>query len=234
MVRRVSEKASKTKKNIVVVNEFPKEAGIELTMPYNFTPRDYQKNVFNYFIKENGKRAVTVWHRRAGKDLLAINTLATLATQRPGSYLHLFPYNKQAKSVIWHGMDNNGKKFLDAFPEELVVSKNENEMKLHLVNGSIYQCCGTDNLDGLIGTNPIGIVFSEYSLMSSTVWDLFARPILRLNNGWAWFIYTPRGKNHGFKLYERAKLKNDWFVEKLGINQTKLLTQADVDEDIEE
>jgi hypothetical protein len=32
-----------------------------------------------------------------------------------------------------------------------------------------------------MGTNPVGIIFSEYSLMNPVVWDYF-RPILRENN----------------------------------------------------
>jgi hypothetical protein len=57
------------------------------------------------------------------------------------------------------------------------------------------------------------------------------RPVLAENKGWAIFNYTPRGKNHGYKLYEMAKQNPAWFVEKLTIDDTKVLTLGDIDEE---
>jgi poly-beta-hydroxyalkanoate depolymerase len=45
--------------------------------------------------------------------------------------------------------------------------------------------------------------------------------ILAENGGWAVFIYTPRGKNHGHSLYQMAKKSNEWFCQNLTINDTK-------------
>jgi phage terminase large subunit len=63
---------------------------MELTMPYNFDPRWYQEPLWQY-IQGGGKRAVCVWHRRAGKDLNAIHICATKAMETVGLYWHLFP-----------------------------------------------------------------------------------------------------------------------------------------------
>jgi len=52
------------------------------------------------------------------------------------------------------------------------------------------------------------------------VWD-FLRPILRENGGWAMFIYTPRGRNHGYRLYQMARNNPDWFCQRLTIGDTK-------------
>jgi hypothetical protein len=70
-----------------------------------------------------------------------------------------------------------------------------------------------------MGTNPVGCVFSEYSLQNPDAWDLI-RPILAENGGWAVFNYTPRGRNHGFILYEMAKNNNEWFCEILTVDDT--------------
>jgi len=70
-----------------------------------------------------------------------------------------------------------------------------------------------------MGSNPVGIVFDEYSLQSPFAWH-YLSPILTENGGWAHFVYTPRGANHGQKLFLRNIDNPDWFVQKLDITQT--------------
>ena len=45
--------------------------------------------------------------------------------------------------------------------------------------------------------------------------------MLAENGGWAVFIYTPRGKNHGYTLYNMAKKADEWFCQNLTVNDTK-------------
>lgn len=189
------------------------------------------------------KRAVLVWHRRAGKDKTALNyTISQMFPEnggRIGTYYHFLPTYNQGKKIIWDGINFDGMKFMDHFPPELVASKNETEMQVTLTNGSIYQVIGTDKMDNIVGTNPVGCVFSEYSLQNPKAWDLF-RPILRENKGWALFIYTPRGRNHGKQLYEMAKNNPEWFCELRTVLDTEredgspIITAADIENDRKE
>lgn len=193
---------------------------MKITLPHNFRPREYQKLLWNYMetkegekpipTGESGKRAVAVWHRRAGKDVLTINLVATKVFERPGMYWHLLPTYKQGRAIVWNGFTREGRKFLDHFPKEIVKSKNKTEMSVEFINGAKYQVIGTDDVDSLVGTNPVGCVFSEYSLQDPGAWD-YLRPILAENGGWAIFIYTMRGKNHGYRLLEMAKRNPKWF-----------------------
>ena len=160
------------------------------------------------------KRAVAVWHRRAGKDLMAINIISTKIPERVGTYWHMLPTYKQGRAIVWNGHTRDGRAFLDHFHPDLVTSKNSTEMRMTFFNGAHYQVVGTDNIDSLVGTNPVGVVFSEYSLQDPGAWD-YIRPILAENGGWALFIYTARGRNHGFQMYEMAKGNKKWFCEKL-------------------
>jgi len=80
-----------------------------------------------------------------------------------------------------------------------------------------------------VGTNPIGVVFSEYSLMKKEVWD-FISPILRENGGWAVFIMTPRGTNHAWDLMNAIKDDPKWFVETLTVEDTKALPKEDLED----
>jgi hypothetical protein len=81
---------------------------------------------------------------------------------------------------------------------------------------------GTDDVDKLVGVNPVGCVFSEYSLQDPRAWDLI-RPILAENGGWALFLYTPRGRNHGHDMIEMAKRNPNWFAEVLTIDDTGVI-----------
>lgn len=144
--------------------------------------------------------------------------------ERVGTYYYFLPTYSQSKKVIWTGADGSGFRFLDHFPKELIKDKNEADMRIELINGSILQLVGADNIDRIVGTNPVGVVFSEYSLMKEEVWN-FISPILAENGGWAVFIMTPRGMNHAYDLMQRVKNSKDWFMEVLGVDKTKALTE---------
>lgn len=155
------------------------------------------------------------------------------ATRDVGIYYYLLPTFAQGRKVIWEGMDNTGRRFLDYVPRSLLDGKpKEDDMQLKIKTRregkkatSILQIVGSDNYDHLMGTNPRGIVLSEYALQNPSAWDFF-RPMLRANQGWAIFVYTPRGKNHGYDLFEIAKKQIEqhksphWHVQRLTIDDT--------------
>lgn len=172
--------------------------------------------------KKGGKRALCVWHRRAGKDLTALNWTVVASQLRVGAYYHFLPTYSQGRKIIWDGMDERGVRFLDYWPKELVLARNETEMQLTLANGSLWQVIGTENPDRVVGTNPVGCVFSEYSLQNPQAWE-YIRPILAENNGWAVFLYTPRGRNHAWQLHQLAEKSEDWFTEVLTVENTGAL-----------
>ena len=146
--------------------------------------------------------------------------------QRVGTYFYVFPTFNQGRKILWQGADRDGMKFLAHFPKELIKGDmNNTEMRIELKNGSSFQVVGADNIDNLVGTNPIGVVFSEYSLMKAQVWE-FIRPILAENGGFAIFIYTPRGMNEGWKILQVAKENPDeWWHEVLTVEDTKAISK---------
>jgi len=200
-------------------NDYLEEAAKgRITIPYNFHPREYQKDVYNA-LPLGFKRGVVIWHRRAGKDKTFINILAREAFKKRGTYFYILPYYKQARLIIWEGMDSSGFRFIDHFPDKLVKRRENQQMVLELTNGSVIRMVGSDNIDSIVGTNPIGVIFSEFSLHKSAAWN-YLRPILLENGGWALFNGTPRGKNPLWKMYQHAKKDKTWFSEILTINDT--------------
>ena len=201
-----------------------------LTIPNGFYPRHYQVPVMSYF-DNGGKRAVLVFHRRAGKDTTMLNQTAKLAHQRIGTYWHLLPSFRQGRKVIWDSINKEGNRIIDqVFPPATRSSINNTEMKIHLKCGSVIQIVGSDNYDSLVGSNPIHVTFSEWSLSKPSAWD-FVRPILLENDGTAAFIYTPRGKNHGWELYQMAKSNPEWFCQLSTIEDTQALPLSMVAEE---
>ena len=197
---------------------------IEIAIPHGFIPRPYQLAVWNAL--DGGiRRALLCWHRRAGKDKLCFNWMVKEMCERVGYYVYLFPSYAQGKKALWEAIDKDGFRVIDHIPKALRDGEpNSTEMKVRLWNGSLFQVLGTDQIDSLVGTNPIGIVFSEQALQDPQAWELM-RPILAENGGWAIFNSTPRGRNnHFYRMFTSASKSDKWFVSFKTVDDTNALT----------
>ena len=190
----------------------------------NWIPRHYQFKLWNY-LESGGKRAAAVWCRRSGKDEVALRWTAVATQRRIGNYWHMLPEASQARKAVWDAVNpHTGRRRIDeVFPAEIRKGISEQEMKIEFKSGSTWQVVGSDNYDSLVGSTPIGVVFSEWSLANPMSWA-FLRPILLENGGWAIFIYTSRGQNHGADLYNQARLDPAWYAEKLTADDTGIFT----------
>jgi len=204
-----------------------------IRLPFSYEPRNYQLPLLTA-IDDGFKRGVVVWHRRSGKDKTLINLVAKKMYERVGAYYYFFPTYNQGRKILWDGRDKSGFKFMDHIPEELRARTDNTQMLIETKNGSIFQIIGTDKIDSIVGTNPIGCVFSEYSLQDPSAWD-FMRPILAENGGWAVFNYTPRGENHGFELYQMALQDPEhWFCQLLTVEDTKVIPEEVLEQERKE
>lgn len=186
----------------------------------NITLRQYQWPVWRY-LEGGGKRAVVVWPRRHGKDVIGMHWAACAAHEVIGNYWHMLPEANQARKAIWTAINpHSGRRRIDeAFPPALRAKTREHDMLIEFRCGSTWQLVGSDNYDSLVGSTPVGIVFSEWALADPNAWA-FLRPILVENNGWALFISTPRGRNHLATMYDAGKADGSWFAELLRSSDT--------------
>jgi len=205
---------------------------LNIKLPHNFIPRVYQLPLFRA-LESGKKRMVCLWHRRSGKDITSLNLTIQQMVHNVGVYFYIFPTYNQARKVIWDSLTHEGRRLLDYFPKELIENINHSEMKIRLLNGSLFQLVGSDNYDALMGTNPKGVVFSEYALQNPKAYE-YIKPILTANKGWAIFISTPRGKNHFYELWTMALKNRDWFCEKVTIDDSKFISKEDIEKDIQE
>jgi hypothetical protein len=146
----------------------------------------------------------------------------------------MLPLANQARKAIWNAVNpHTGIRRIDeAFPQALRESTQDHEMFIRFKCGSTWQVVGSDNFAGLVGSPPYGVVFSEWSLADPEAWSQLM-PILRENKGWAIFIYTPKGKNHGWSTLKHAEANpGTWFCETQPISETKMLTDEELAEEL--
>lgn len=143
----------------------------------------------------------------------------------------MLPEASQARRAVWLAVNpHTGKRRIDeAFPPELRTRTNDNEMFIETVTGSYWHVVGSDNFNSLVGSPPVGIVFSEWALANPSAWA-YLEPILSENKGWAAFIYTARGRNHGWSLFNMARSDLRWHAELQTVDDTDVFTKEALDE----
>ncbi len=188
-----------------------------IRIPYKTDPRHYQRDMLRAVNEE--KNVCSIIHRRAGKDVGCMDAFVLRAMKRVGTHIYLLPLQLQARQVIWKGMDFDGKPFMSAVPDILVAKRNEARMEIELINGSRMVFGGSNNFNGMMGTNPVTIIYSEYSLHNPLARQ-YLNPILVQNGGLEILQFTPRGKNHGFETMEAVRDNPKYLIQHLSVEQT--------------
>jgi phage terminase large subunit len=214
--------------------------------PVNWKPYPFQVPLWNYLVEDGGKRAVAVWHRRAGKDILGINLITAMALKEIGTYWYVYPTYNQARLSVWDGMTLEGRPYMSYIPEEYIASQSQGKARIVLTNGSIIQFVGSDRHEKLRGSGIKGAVISEYSFHDPKAMSSVIEPMLLRSDGWAVYVYTPTDKeweSHGYDLYKKAKEDKNWYCDLRTIENTtdndgvplvspeKLRTNSDMSEE---
>lgn len=216
----------------------------EITLPKNFKPRDYQSEL----LQDQHRFTVAVWHRRGGKTKTVFNRQIArtqlkyskslekwLSPNDPrlteeernaiNSFYTFLPTYRQAKSVMFDELVK------EHIPMELVEKINESELAIYYKNGSIQRFAGCDDINKHRGINPIDVVFDEFSEENPEIWTAVVQPILRENHGTATFIFTPKGHNSAWEIYEYARQNPEqWFVSLKTVDDTKGLSEKEIEE----
>lgn len=178
-----------------------------------FQLRWYQTELWQSVRESNHRNILALFCRRAGKDLTCWNLAIWQCIEETCLVYYIFPTRDAAKRAIWDAITNDGTKFMDYLPMELVESINQTELKIVFKNGSCLQLMGALKYDRIRGTNPKMVILSEYAYMEHAVeiYDVI-RPILAANGGKCIIITTPFGKNATWHLYQLAKELTHWKV----------------------
>ena len=137
--------------------------------------------------KSRDRFRVLVAGRRFGKSYLSCIELLRGAIDKPGEvFFYCAPTYRMAKDIAW-------KTLKQLVPQPWIKSKNETDLKIELVNGSVIELKGTENAMALRGRSLSGVVLDEAAFMDPGVWFEVLRPALADKQGWALFISTPDG-----------------------------------------
>ena len=118
-----------------------------------FDLRPYQEPFWDAWIDDKSDRLIEIAHRRWGKDEIALRATLVKAMNRPASYWHCLPLYEQGRKALWTSVNpHTGKRRIDeAFPPEVVASRDEQAMFLRLKSGATWQIVGSDRFDSLVG-----------------------------------------------------------------------------------
>lgn len=201
-----------------------------VTIPFNYTARDYQLEYLREMQRaiegrSNKRFFVRVWHRRSGKDKTTIaDPIPRRLIKDPCLVKYVYPTLVMARDNMWDAMGSDGFKYINHIPEEIRASKpNNTRMTIPIVGGSLFQLAGSDDPDSLRGGNPKFYGFSEWAEQNPYAFDVI-EPILRENGGIADFNFTPKGDNHAKALVEFAKNHPSWYVQVLTVHDTGIFT----------
>lgn len=190
------------------------------TVVIPYTPHAKQKEVH----ADPNRFKVLNWGRRTGKSTLSIHETVKKALIDKGRYWVVSPTYKQSKNIYWRSLINE-------IPKDIIKKRNESEIYLELINGSLIELKGADQPDNLRGAGVKGVVLDEYAFMKPEVWEKIIRPMLLDSKGWAIFISTPNGFNHFYDLAESAKEKTNWSYYHATTYENPYIDKQELDEE---
>lgn len=149
------------------------------------------------------------------------------------SYWYVSPSYSAAKRTVWDDPELMPR-LLPGWNDERTTwfKKNSSEMKITFAkSGGVIYLLGSDRPDLMRGPNPFGIVMDEYSVQRAEAWEKVIQPIAMVNPlAWAWFLYTPRGKNHAYDLMLQHQYDPLWQYSEANVSNSGILTKEQVEQ----
>ena len=203
-----------------IIMSVPVRAFTDSVMPH-------QRNFLHIFDSGKYHTYMLNWHRRARKTTMCLNLIFRECCKYPNrTYAYVAPTLKQGKKIVW--LDPN---MLHTYlPKSYVEKINETDMYVKFKNGSMFTLLGSEDEDAVRGTNAHGYIIDEWGAYSNPdVWNIL-RPILtdkraRGLDPWTLFIFTPKGRNHAFEMWNSCPQWEGWYRNQLTVEDTKLVPE---------
>lgn len=105
----------------------------------------------------------------------------------------VYPTAKIGFRNFWNNIENDGFKTLEHIPKSLIARQNnsEDDMRIELINGSVFMVVGSTNVEALRGANGKVYWFDEFADMPIEAVNVVA-PIVENNGGKMIFSGTPK------------------------------------------
>ena len=137
--------------------------------------------------------------RRFGKTFTSVASLVRAAVKAPNQNVwYVAPTYSAAKEICWTMLINS-------IPADYIAKTNETTLTIRLINGSYIALKGAEKPNNLRGRALNHCVLDEFSEMRPETWYEVIRASLSDRQGSALFIGTPKGRNHFYDLWAKAK-----------------------------
>lgn len=105
----------------------------------------------------------------------------------------VYPTAKMGFRNFWNNIENDGFKTIEHIPKALIArqSNSEDDMRIELINGSVFMCVGATNVEALRGANGKKYWFDEFADMPIEAVNVVA-PITEANGGKRIYTGTPK------------------------------------------
>jgi len=180
--------------------------------------RPWQRN----YLKNKKRFNVIVVHRRWGKTVWAIlDAIVCMISDWAYDYWYIAPTYKQAKKIAWRMIQKYGDQIWG-------FTYNSSELFVTFENWATLSLFGAENPDSLRWLDLKWVIFDEYAQQPSWIYWEIIFPMINANKGWATWIWTPKGKNAFYKLYQRALKDDRFYTSLLRYSDTNLLDEEQI------
>lgn len=163
-------------------------------------PHSKQKEV----IKSDKRFRVLNWGRRGGKTSVAVEEIIGRSVFVDGSnVVYIAPTHQQAKDIAWADLKKR--------TGDVARKINETRLEIDLKESRIL-LRGWEAVESLRGQFFDLMVLDEVASMKNfwENWEQILAPTLLDKKGKVMFISTPKGFNHFYELYNKAKSDEEW------------------------
>ena len=164
--------------------------------------------------------------RQSGKTMVGIAEIVEDALANQNHINWWVSPNYRVKDRAWRGL-------LAHIPRDLIVKKNEAELRIRLTTGSEIFVKSADAPDSLVSEGLHFAVCDEAGQWKESAWTMGIRPMFTATHGRALLIGTPRGKNWFHRIYLMGIGSHDpdyesfhWFTADSPYSDAKDLAEA--------
>ena len=156
--------------------------------------RDYQDEIVEAYNNPDILELLLIIARRGGKTTTTFSECVVPDLIREVQTIVLvYPTAKIGFRNFWNNIENDGFRTIEHIPKSLIKnqSNQEDDMRIELINGSIFMVVGSTNVEALRGANGKKYIFDEFADMPIEAVNVVA-PIVENNNGKMIYMGTPK------------------------------------------
>lgn len=156
--------------------------------------RDYQIEIRDQYNNPDITELLLVIGRRGAKTTTTFSEcIVPDLVKEVQTIVAVYPTAKMGFKNFWNNIENDGFKTIEHIPKSLILrqSNSEDDMRIELINGSVFMVVGATNTEALRGANGKKYWFDEFADMPIEAVNVVA-PIIEANGGKMIFTGTPK------------------------------------------